>query len=335
MTLRVLHVAPVAPGGGTSVFIRRQIDRLAEAGVEGRTVFFSGYAMWSRPAGIFGGVASIRRERRAFRPDIVHAHWGSLLAFASALATIGGPPLVITFRGSDLNPVPSEAWAMRAARVAFSQCAALRAAAAICVSDELRGRLWFRRAPVGIVPDGTDLSLFRRLDKLECRRELGWPPDERVVFFHEGGRASVKRRDLADAGLREAGRILGRCRLEVMGTDVPHDQVPLRLNASDCLLVTSDYEGSPNIVREALACGVPIVSVEVGDVRRWLADLEGTRIVERDPAEIGRALAELIAAGVRPDAGSITSLFDEESSRDAVLEIYRRAMEDSKKQRRS
>ena len=334
MILRVMHVVPLAPDGGTSGFIQRQINGLAESGVEGRMVFFGGSAMLSHPHRIPGGFAAIRREIRAFRPDIVHAHWGSLLAFATALASLCGPPLVITYRGSDINPVPSEPWIRSLIRVACSQLAVLRASAVICVSDELRDRLWSRRGLVRIVPDGTDVSLFKPLDKLECRRKLNWPFDESVVFFYEGGRPEVKRRDLADASLEEARKLLGPCRLEVMGSDVPHGRVPLLLNASDCLLMTSDFEGSPNIVREALACNTPIVSVDVGDVRRWIAGLEGTRMVSRDPAEIGLALAEIIASGLRPTAKSKTAQFSDESSRNAVLETYHQVLKNVIKLRR-
>ena len=335
MTLRVLHVVPMVPDGGTSGFTQCQIDRLAEAGAEGRMVFFGGSAMLLQPHRLFIGIAAIHREIRMFQPDIVHAHWGSLLAFATALASFGGPPLVITYRGSDINPVPSEPWIRSLIRVVCSQLAVLRASAVICVSDELRERLWSRRGLVRIVPDGTDVSLFKPLDKLECRRKLNWPFDERVVFFYEGGRPEVKRRDLANASLEEARKLLGPCKLEVMGSDVPHDRVPLLLNASDCLLMTSDFEGSPNIVREALACHIPIISVEVGDVRRWIAGLDGTRIVERDPAEIGRALAEIITSGIRPAAQLKTSQFSDESSKNAVLETYHQVLKNTIKLRRS
>jgi glycosyltransferase involved in cell wall biosynthesis len=322
MILRVLHVVPIAPDGGTSGFIQRQIDCLAEAGVEGRSMFFGGAAMLLRPHRLLVGIAAIRREIRMFQPDIVHAHWGSLLAFATALSSLGGPPLVITYRGSDINPVPSEQCFRSLIRLTCSQLAVLRAAAVIFVSDGLRERLWLRSGLVRVIPDGTDLSFFRPMDKLDARRKLNWPTDERVVFFYEGGRSEVKRRDLADASLIEARRILGQCRLEVMGSDVPHDHVPLLLNASDCLLVTSDFEGSPNIVREALACNIPIVSVDVGDVRRWITGLDGTRMVSRDPAEIGQALSEIITSGIRPLAESKTSQFSERSSKNAVLETY-------------
>jgi teichuronic acid biosynthesis glycosyltransferase TuaC len=326
MTLRVLHVVPIAPDGGTSGFTQRQIACLAEADVEGRMVFFGGSAMLLQPHRLLIGIATIHREMRKFQPDIVHAHWGSLLAFATALGSLGGPPLVITYRGSDINPVPSEPYLRNLIRVVCSQLAVLRASAVICVSDELRERLWSRRGLVRIVPDGTDVSIFKPLDKLECRRKLNWPLDERVVFFHEGGRPAVKRKDLAEASLNQAKKLLGSCRLEVMGSDVPHNRVPILLNASDCLLMTSDFEGSPNIVREALACNISIVSVDVGDVRRWIAGLEGTRMVSRDPAEIGRAVAEIISNGIRPTAEPKTAQFSDESSRNAVLEMYHQVL---------
>lgn len=330
MRLRVLHIVPLAPDGGTSVFVRRQIDRLSEAGVEGRSVLFGGAAMFLRPHQLPRRIVAIRREIRAFQPDIVHAHWGSLLGLASAIAATGGPPLVITYRGSDINPVPSEARIRSMIRVACSQLAALRASEIICVSEELRARLWSRRRPVKVVPDGTDLSLFRPIDKLEARRRLKWPLNRTVVFFYEGGRPDVKRRDLANSSLGEIRKSLADCRLEVMGLDVPRECVPLLLCAADCLLVTSDFEGSPNIVREALACNTPIVSVDVGDVRRWLTGVDGTKIVLRDPVEIGKVVVELIRAGIRPSIGCKASQFSEESSANAVLGVYRQVLDSRK-----
>ena len=328
--MRVLHVVPRESNGGTSNFTMRQMERLEEAGVDGRRVLFAGSTMLTRPHVLFDRIVAIRREIKIFQPDIVHAHWGSLLAIASAVASIGGPPLVISFRGSDINPAPSEGRLRSSIRVTCSKLAALRAAAIICVSDELRKRLWSRRRIASVIPDGTDLSLFQPINKLDARRQLNWPPDEPVIFFYEGGRPEVKRRDLADESLREARMILGKCRLEVMGSDVPHDQVPLLLNASDCLLMTSDFEGSPNIVREAIACNTPIVSVDVGDVRRWLSNLDGARIVSRDPVEIAKNVVDLVRTDIRPSIGCKALQFSEESSASAVLGVYRQILDNQK-----
>jgi hypothetical protein len=161
MNLRVLHIVPIAPDGGTSSFTQQQIDSLAKAGIEGRMVFFRGFTMLFRPHQLLNALVNIRREIQSFRPNIVHAHWGSLLAFVAALATICGPPLLITFRGSDINPTPSQNWLFNLIRVVCSQLAILRASAIICVSSGLRERFWLKRESIRIIPDGTDVSLFK------------------------------------------------------------------------------------------------------------------------------------------------------------------------------
>lgn len=322
--LRVLHVVPLAPTGGTSNFIKRQVDQLSASGIKGELVFLDGSAMLSSPKLLPKRIAMIRRELKAFKPNIVHAHWGSLLAFISALVTIGGPPLVITFRGSDINPVPSESRFRNIVRITCSQLAARLAVAVICVSDELCKQLWFKKKIIRIIPDGTDLSLFRPIDKLHARRLLKWSPDEPVVIFYEGGRPKVKRRDLAEASMNEVRKSIGNCKLKIIGTGIPYEQIPLLLNASDCFLMTSDYEGSPNIIREALACNTPIVSVDVGDVRKWLIYQDATRIVARNPVEIGKNIVDIISTGIRYSMNPAGLKFSDESSNNYIIEIYNR-----------
>lgn len=286
-------------------------------------MFFAGSAMLTRPHRLIGGILSIREAIRTFRPHIVHAHWGSLLAFASAVASIGGPPLVITFHGSDINPVPSEARARSLIRLTCSHLATLGADAIICVSDELKGRLWSGQERARVIMSGTDLVRFAPADRIEARRLLSWPDNAPVVLFNAGLSPQVKRLDLAEASVAQARLRLTGLRFEVMRGEVPLNEVPLRLNAADCLLVTSDFEGSPNIVREALACGTPVVSVPVGDVKKWLTGLEGTRIVERDPFLLGQAVADLIKSGIRPSLGARMCDFSEETTCRSVLELYR------------
>lgn len=321
-SLRVLHVVPAGPNGVTSTYTQRDIDRLGRSGVESRVLFFAGSSMLRRPDQLVGGIRAIRREIRAFRPQVVHAHWGSLLGFASASAAIGGPPLVVGYHGSDINPVPAESRARSLFRLACSQLAALGADAIICVSEELRGRLWFGRSRARVILSGINLDRFIPGDRAEARRRLRWPADEPVVLFNAGNGKRVKRLDLAEASIAHARRSLGRLRFEVMRGDVPCDEVPVRLNAADCLLVTSDFEGSPNIVREALACRTPVVSVPVGDVRKWLDGLAGTKVVERDPVLLGQAIVDAVTSGIRPALDGRTAKFSDQSSCRAVLEVY-------------
>lgn len=324
--LRIVHVVPMAPGGGTSGFIQRQIDRLTQAGIEGRIVYFAGSAMLYKPFRMYSALARIKDEIKLFCPDIVHAHWGSLLALISAIASIKGPPLIISYRGSDINPVPSDKFVKYVIRQFCSQVAAQRAAGIICMSEELKSRLWIHSDRVKIILDGTDITLFNPRDRIYARRLLDWPEHDKIVLFYAGRNPQVKRLDLAIASITYAQQIIGPIRLEILHGDVPYDQVPLRMNAADCLLMTSDYEGSPNVVREALACNTPVVSVPVGDVRRWLTGLKGTRIADRKPSKLGQALADIITDGIRPNGQVFAGEFSEERSCNLIIDEYNRVL---------
>ena len=86
-----------------------------------------------------------------------------------------------------------------------------------------------------------------------------------------------------------------------MNGGTPPERVPALMNAADCLLVTSDSEGSPTVVQEALACDLPVISVDVGDTRERLRGVSHSRIVARDPEALGAALAEILAHPERSD----------------------------------
>ena len=200
-----------------------------------------------------------------FDPALVHAQYGTVTAMLAALAA-GRRPLAITFRGGDLNRIPVNQRSPILAGPAVSQLAAFRAGLIVCVSEGLRQRLWWRRDRVTVLPSGVDAKLFRPEARDDARTRLGWPPGDRVVLFNAGRDRRNKRLDLALAAAAWARRTWPGLRLEVLDGEVDPGRVPTIMNASDCLLVTSDTEGSPSVIQEALACGVPIVSVDVGDV---------------------------------------------------------------------
>ena len=202
-------------------------------------------------------------------------------------------PLVITYRGSDLNPLPQGAgWRARLrARGSLSQLASLRASRIVCVSRQLRGRLWWRREISVVMPSGVDAEMFR--PEARDRRVGAWDGGkrERVVLFNAGHNPGVKRLDLARQAVALVQDLLDYVRLEVLDGGTRPDRMPDLLNAADCLLLTSDQEGSPTILQEALACNLPVVSVNAGDSAERLAGVRYSTIVaERDPQRLARVL---------------------------------------------
>ena len=132
----------------------------------------------------------------------------------------------------------------------------------------------------------------------------------------------MKRLDLAEAGMEVARNLCENIRFVVLRGDVGPESVPLFLNAADCLLVTSDWEGSPNIVKEALACNLPIVSVDVGDVSERLDKVSASKIVSRGPGELGEAIVEILALNCRSNGREAVQNLSSEKEAGRICHIY-------------
>lgn len=298
--LRVLYVIPGTGQGSSMIFARRQAWAVAQLGVRTAEFYLTSRTHVVRVAGEW---IRLRAVMRRFAPHVVHALFGTMTGFLACVATLR--PFVVTYFGGDLNPNATPFWPRSFAGRLLSQLAALRASAIVCVSQELRRRLWWRRGRVVVLPCGADTSRFYPRPRDLARATLGLRPDERIVLFNAGFEPWRKRIDLARAAVAQAERWLGPIRLEIMDGSCDPDRVPVLMNAADCLLVTSDSEGSPTVVQEAIACNLPVVSVDVGDVAERLTRVRPSRIVARDPEVLGRAVADVLREGCRSNGSDM------------------------------
>jgi glycosyltransferase involved in cell wall biosynthesis len=317
--IRVLAVIPASSTRASMIFARRQVASLQQAGAVCETFFL---ASRTSPWILIKERRRLQRVAKSFRADLLHAHYGTITAFLSAVSV--PVPLVVTYRGSDLNPSPSMSWARGFAGRFLSQLAALRARQIICVSTQLRERLWWKKNCTTVIPSGVDTALFFPCSRNEARAKLGWGNCERVVVFNAGD-PKLKRLDLAQASVEAATTMCGKIRFVVLNGDVAAETIPLMMAAADCLLLTSDWEGSPNVVKEAMACNLPVVTVDVGDVRARLEGVSPSRIVDRNPEEIANAVAEILIQGKRSNGSSRVGEFLESSVARRIISIYRTA----------
>lgn len=301
-----LCVIAIIPGSnddkGGMIFAKRQTAMLESLGIRilkyflaSRTALLDTVREWRR----------LRMEIQTFNPDVIHCHYGTMTAFISVCSTMR--PVVITYRGSDLNPVPSTNFLRVMLSHMLSQLSAVRASRIICVSRELRNRLLWGKGKVHIIPTGVDTALFKPMPIVDVRARLGWGIDEEVVLFNAGRSPKVKRIDLAERAIAEAKKTLPNIKFVVLDGNVLPEDVPLYHNAADVLLVTSDFEGSPTIVQEAAACGLPVVSVDVGDVSERLHSVVPSKIVPRDAVLLGAALVEMISLKQRSNGPEIAA----------------------------
>jgi len=151
---------------------------------------------------------------------------------------------------------------------------------------------------LGVLPSGIDLSQFQPVDRFEARRALGAADDKSpwILFATVSDDNPVKRIPLARAAFALFAKQVPGAKLKIL-TGVPHDEVPLWVNACDVTLLTSAHEGWPNIIKESLACNVPFVSTDVSDLRA-IADAESNcYVVEPSPEAMARCLVASVDHG--------------------------------------
>ncbi len=156
--------------------------------------------------------------------------------------------------------------------------------------------------PCEVLPNGVDVETFHPIGREVALAQLGWSPGVKRVLFP--GRPDDPRKGYAlfQASLARLKEVSNEEIEPVVLWNVEPDRVATYMNACDAMLMLSRHEGSPNVVKEALACDLPIVSVPVGDVESILEDAPGHRICSRDPEDLARGLAAVLAEP-RPDQG--------------------------------
>ncbi len=276
-----MYPTPVKPWWGT--FVAEQAEEIGRLGVAVSILHFDGTddrINYLRAARAFS------REIRSGRFDLVHAHYGLVGAIAVTQRRV---PVVTTFHGGDFTGrVP---W-----HTAVSKVVARLSTPVVVTSDGV-ARLGLSDAAV--IPAGVNTTLFRPRDRFAARRQLGLDEGATYSLLLGARDDPNKRSDLFDAAVAHARLSVPELQTRSLeGLD--RDQVALLMNAVDVGVLTSDTEGSPVAVREALACNTPVVSVPVGSVPDVLAGLVGCSVQPYEPRRLGDAIVAALASG-RPE----------------------------------
>jgi glycosyltransferase involved in cell wall biosynthesis len=214
------------------------------------------------------------------------------------LASLSGGHAIITFAGSDLLAGAGISLARTCLGIFLSNLAALRASRIICVSHQLREALWWRRRLATVIPDGVDLEEFQPRERALARDHLGWSHEPEVVLLDALRDPINKGLEIARKAVSLLKLVRPRAELHVLNGVQP-GEMSWYYNAADVLLCASRQEGSANVVKEALACNLPVVSTAAGDAVERLAGVQPSGIVAREPAAMARGLEEVLVQGKR------------------------------------
>lgn len=280
--MRILIVASYNKGR-FAPFITEQAEALSKNGAEIDYFGVVGKGL----AGYLKNIRSLKQKIEDFQPDIVHAHYGLCGLLANLQRKV---PVVTTYHGSDIN----EAKILKLSKIA------MRLSAWNIFVSKKNVEMSGLTGKFSLLPCGIDTDNFAVKEMAEARKELGWKMDGQYVLFAGAFDNPVKNAPLAQAAV---ALLPGVDLVEMKGFS--RQQVASLFYAADVFLMTSKSEGSPQVVKEALYCGCPIVSVDVGDVAEVTEGVRNCYIAKRDAEDIAQKLQLVLNSPTRTKGAAV------------------------------
>jgi len=298
-------------GGKISPFVYEQAEAIKKHNISVEFYGIKGKGF----AGYLKNYFPLLKEIKNYRPDLIHAHYGLSGLLANLQRKV---PVITTFHGSDLN---------NAQVLKYSNLSKRMSHASIFVSQsmEIKG---IKKNKYYIIPCGVDLTQFNSLPKIEARQMLGYQQNEIIILFSSSFDRKVKNYPLAEKACSHLEKIILKKVKLLELKNYSRKEVNLLINSADCALLTSISEGSPQFIKEAMACNCPVVATDVGDVS-WLFGGEAGHFIAKfdyqDVAEkINAALQFSEKYGKTKGRERIQSLgLDSKVVADRIVKIYK------------
>lgn len=295
--------------GKISPFISEQVDFIRRNGIECH------YCLINR-SGVYGYISTLKSLRKLIKsvhPNIIHAHYGLSGLLSNLQRKV---PVVTTYHGSDINLPKAFRLSKLAIRLSRYN---------IFVSQKNLKKSVKYSNKLALIPCGVDTNLFVPMRQSEAKDKLQQTSNIKRVLFAGAFDNSVKNPNLAI----EAISLLKNTELiELKG--YTRQQVVHLMNAVDVCLMTSFTEGSPQFIKEAMACNCPIVSTDVGDVSEVISGVEGCYISSYDPKDVAIKVSKVIEKGERSNGRDKIKLLqlDSDSVAKRVIDIYNKVLQE-------
>jgi teichuronic acid biosynthesis glycosyltransferase TuaC len=302
--MKVLFVS-----GGNSrasnILVNNQACSLNEQGIDVTHFHIKGRGV----LGYLKKIPQLRNEVKSGNYDIVHAHY----SFSGFIATLAGcKKLVVSLMGSDAYT----SFIIRLFSCAFY---ALFWSATIVKTKKMS--LLLKMPDAFVIPNGVDLNKYKIISKVSARAHIGYSGNKKLIIFVSDPKRREKNFKLA----KLAVEYLGRNDIELLQVfNVPNSEIPFYMNSADALLLTSKYEGSVNVVKEAMACNLPIVSTDVGDVKENLLSVRGCYVCKSEPDALAEGLKKILLTEDRTDGREriISLKLDSGSIAKRIIAVY-------------
>jgi len=293
-----MYPYPAKPYYG--IFVKEQVESLKKMGVEIDVLFINGELSKLNYFKCFKRFFSTISKKKY---DIIHCHHTYCAFIATLQKRI---PVILTFHEGEMfsgigiiqRIKKYGLWKIVVFSTMFKKFVLKRVSYLISVTKDLEK--FVAKDKFSVIPLGVNLDLFKPISKKVAREKLGLPVNKKIILFPAAPNRKGKRFDIAKQSIdiikKEDMDIL----LITLG-NIKYEDVPYYMNAADVVLFTSDYEASPMVIKEAMACNIPIVSTDVGDTKWVIGDTEGCFICKRDPTDVATKIKMALNYGKRTE----------------------------------
>lgn len=300
--MKVLFVSSGNSITGISPITFNQGESLRKIGINVQHYTLKGKGI----IGYLKNVLPLRKFLKKNKFDIIHAHF-SLSAFIASLS--GAKPLVVSLMGWNVKVGVTKQLVRIFNNLFWEAC--------IVKSEDMKKGLGIKT--IFVVPNGVDFERLKPIPKEIALKELGWNSEKKHILFAANPNRPIKNFQLA----KEAVSLvpINNIQLHVL-RDVPNEHMVYLYNASEVTLLTSIDEGSPNVIKEAMACNCPIVTTNVGDVKEVINNTEGCYICNYDAKEIAEKLKLVLSNNYKTQGRENISHLRSEIIANNIKEIY-------------
>ncbi len=260
--------------------------------------------------------------------SLIHCHWGYNTVFAYSSKT----PIITTFHGSDIQGhVKGNGTITLKGKLMMlvSRISASLSSVNIFVSSRLTKNIPKKVLNRSfIIPMGYNSNLFKPSSKSKARFQLGLDQNVKYMLFAGNYSKSVKGFPLAIKVINSLDESYELIKLDYAS----HKEMVNYMNASDVLLMTSYQEGAPVIIKEALACNLPVISTDVGDVKEVIKYIPDSYVIKRrDPIKIATLIKRSIEMGSTNVGSKIMRKYTAKRMNNRVLGIYLDILQNERK----
>ena len=305
--MRVLFVSSGNSKSGITATVQSQGESLKKNGIE-----LDYFAIQRKGAkGYIQSIARLRKFIKKKNYNLIHAHYFLSAIVASLSSKL---PMVVSLMGSDTH---MNLFWKRIIKLFY------RFRWNVTIVKSARMKTGISLDDAFVIPNGLDFHLFKPIERSVAKIKVGFNDNRHHIVFIANPERPEKKYSLA----KKAIELIKNDHVELNTvSNVVQKIIPYYINSADVLLLTSSREGSPNVVKEAMACNCPIVSTDVGDVKEVIGNTEGCYICSYKPEDVANKIKLALDFGKRTDGRKNIKHLDENIIAKKIIDLYKKVL---------